>query len=149
MRKQLRKASSKKSPYFWGLIKPENGLVSPLFLWARPVQDIYKTHFCLMLYTQPELPANHTEKVLEEASWHETDVISCAAPNLSNIPGNAMNPDSGSKAVAIQPADLLELHKKCMSRVLDIAAAKGRRGHGSGCVWRCFSGFCELESVFF
>jgi uncharacterized protein (TIGR02452 family) len=66
-----------------------------------------------------------TEKILEEASWYETDVISCAAPNLSNIPGNAMNPDSGSKAVAIQSADLLELHKKRISRVLDIAAAKG------------------------
>lgn len=68
---------------------------------------------------------DNTEKVLEETFWYEIDVISCAAPNLRNIPGNAMNPDSGRKAVVIQPADLLELHKKRISRVLDIAAAKG------------------------
>ncbi len=66
-----------------------------------------------------------TEKVLEEASWYEIDVVSCAAPNLRNIPGNAMNPDSGSKKADIQPADLLALHKKRISRVLDIAVANG------------------------
>lgn len=54
---------------------------------------------------------DNTEKVLEEASWYEIDVVSCAAPNLRNIPGNAMNPDSGSKKADIQPADLLALHK--------------------------------------
>lgn len=36
-----------------------------------------------------------------------------------------MNPDSGSKAVSIKPSELLELHKKRMGRILDIAKAKG------------------------
>ena len=36
-----------------------------------------------------------------------------------------MNPDSGSKAVSIKPSELLELHKKRMSRILDIAKANG------------------------
>lgn len=68
---------------------------------------------------------DNTEKILEASLWYEIDVISCAAPNLRNMPSNAMNPDSGDKAAVIQPADLLELHKRRISRVLDIAAANG------------------------
>ena len=63
--------------------------------------------------------------LLPEKLWYEIDVISCAAPNLRSKPSNAMNPDSGSKAVNIKPSELLELHKKRMSRILDIAKANG------------------------
>lgn len=68
---------------------------------------------------------DNTEQVLDEASWYEIDVLSCAAPNLRNIPSNAMNPDSGDKAASIRPADLLELHKKRISRCLAIAVENG------------------------
>lgn len=64
-------------------------------------------------------------ELLPENLWYEIDVISCAAPNLRNKPSNAMNPDSGNKAVSIKPSELLELHKKRMSRVLDIAKMNG------------------------
>lgn len=63
-----------------------------------------------------------TEEVLSEDSRYEIDVISCAAPNLRNMPSNAMNPDSGDKKVPISQRDLLELHKSRMCRLLAIAA---------------------------
>lgn len=70
---------------------------------------------------------NDTETpiLLPEKYWYEVDVISCAAPNLRSKPSNAMNPGSGSKAVNIKPDELLELHKKRMSRILDIVKANG------------------------
>lgn len=62
-----------------------------------------------------------TEALLDKESFYEIDVISCATPNLRNMPSNAMNPDSGDKAVKISQRDLLELHKSRIRRVLDIA----------------------------
>lgn len=64
-------------------------------------------------------------KLLPETEWYQIDVISCAAPNLRSRPGNAMNPGSGKKGVSIKPGELLELHKKRMRRILDIAKANG------------------------
>lgn len=66
-----------------------------------------------------------TPRLLPAELWYEVDVISCAAPNLRNKPSNAMNPDSGNRAVFIKPSNLLELHKKRISRVLDIALLNG------------------------
>lgn len=64
-------------------------------------------------------------QLLPERLWYEVDMISCAAPNLRSKPSNAMNPDSGDTAVSIEPNELLELHKKRVSRILDIASLKG------------------------
>lgn len=61
-------------------------------------------------------------KLLPEKLWYEVDIISCAAPNLRNKPSNDMNPGSGDTAVSIKPNELIELHKKRMSRILDIAS---------------------------
>lgn len=66
-----------------------------------------------------------TPKILSEEFWYEVDVISCAAPNLRSRPSNAMNPDSGSNAVSIKPSELLELHKRRTSRILDILKKYG------------------------
>lgn len=64
-------------------------------------------------------------KVLPKDLWFEVDILSCAAPNLRSRPSNAMNPGSGDKAVSIRPSELLELHKKRMRRVLDVASQNG------------------------
>lgn len=64
--------------------------------------------------------ADHPQ-LLPDKLWYEVDIISCAAPNLRSKPSNAMNPDSGDKAVSIKPSELLELHKKRVRRILDIA----------------------------
>lgn len=60
-------------------------------------------------------------KLMPEDKWFQIDVISCAAPNLRHKPSNAMNPDSGNRAVSIKPSELLALHMKRIERVLEIA----------------------------
>lgn len=64
-------------------------------------------------------------EVMKENEWYKVDIITCAAPNLRSRPSNAMNPDSGSKAVVIKPNELLNLHMKRIRRILDIAKVKG------------------------
>lgn len=64
-------------------------------------------------------------KLMPEDKWFEVDVISCAAPNLRSKPSNAMNQNSGNKAVVLKPSELLELHMKRMRRILDLARSNG------------------------
>ena len=64
-------------------------------------------------------------ELMPEDKWFEVDVISCAAPNLRSKPSNAMNPNSGNKAVVLKPSELMELHMKRMRRILDLARSNG------------------------
>ena len=61
---------------------------------------------------------------MEEKDWTEVDVITCAAPNLRQRPGNIYNHDE-SEAVAISPEELLDLHKSRARHILTVAASKG------------------------
>lgn len=63
-------------------------------------------------------------QTVSESDWFSVDVITCAAPNLREKPYNSMNPGQG-KAIKVSPAELLEIHKKRGSHILDIAAANG------------------------
>lgn len=63
-------------------------------------------------------------KAVPESEWFTVDVITCAAPNLRKVPYNSMNPYEG-KSVKVTPPELLEIHKKRGSHILDIAAANG------------------------
>lgn len=62
-------------------------------------------------------------RLLPEQEWFRVDVITCAAPNLWEVPGNAMNPGSYSRAVRITEPALAALHEKRANRILDIAKA--------------------------
>lgn len=64
-------------------------------------------------------------KHMPESQWYCVDVLTCAAPNLRNIPTNAMNPSDGSHSISISNEDLQKLHEKRMERVFQIAMAKG------------------------
>ncbi|MDE7312317.1 MAG: TIGR02452 family protein [Eubacterium sp.] len=64
-------------------------------------------------------------QLLPKERWYEIDVVSCAAPNLRSKPGNAMNPDAGSKPVTIGKDELRKLHKKRIGRIMDIAGCFG------------------------
>lgn len=64
-------------------------------------------------------------KLLPPEQWYLVNVITCAAPNLRLMPGNAMNAGDGVKAAKITDRALLELHEKRLSRILDVAAAAG------------------------
>ena len=59
-------------------------------------------------------------ELLPQEEWYKIDVISAAAPNLRNIPSNAMNPDSGEKVVVTKD-EVLKLHIERARRILDIA----------------------------
>ncbi|MBQ9210416.1 MAG: TIGR02452 family protein [Clostridia bacterium] len=61
-------------------------------------------------------------KRLRKDDWVTVDVISCAAPNLREKPGNVHNPEYGS-GVHITKGELYELHFKRAKRILDIAVA--------------------------
>lgn len=63
---------------------------------------------------------NERPELLPETSWYEVDVITCAAPNLRIRAGSKMN-CSDDKADNIGLDGLLDLHKKRISRILDIA----------------------------
>lgn len=65
------------------------------------------------------------QSLLQEKDWFGVDILSCAAPNLRSKPSNAMNPNSGDKAVSIKPSELLELHKKRISKILSVAKENG------------------------
>lgn len=58
------------------------------------------------------------------SSPFRVDVITCAAPNLRDIPFNRYNRNDGD-AVHITPEKLLELHLKRARKILSVAAANG------------------------
>lgn len=60
-------------------------------------------------------------KLLPESEWYKVDVITCAAPNLRERPGNAMNPGEGADSVKVSTDELRRLHQKRMRRILDVA----------------------------
>lgn len=61
---------------------------------------------------------------VSEAEFVTIDVISCAAPNLRQKPGNWHNPESGA-AVKMSEKELYDLHLKRAKHILHIAAANG------------------------
>lgn len=64
-------------------------------------------------------------KLLSEKEWYEVNVVTCAAPNLRLMPSNRMNACDGKKPVKMTDKELLEIYKKRMTRILDIAVAGG------------------------
>ena len=63
--------------------------------------------------------------LMEEPDWYSVDVITCAAPNLRPVPGNQFNSGDGTKPVKVSDADLLKIHERRLSRILDTAVANG------------------------
>jgi len=61
---------------------------------------------------------------LEQSDWTEVDVITCAAPNLRQRPGNMYNLDQ-SAPVVVSQEELLALHKSRARHILTVAASKG------------------------
>ena len=57
--------------------------------------------------------------------WYNVDVITCAAPNLREKPGNIHNPGDDDKCVKVSDKKLLEIQEKRLRRILDVAVAEG------------------------
>jgi len=81
------------------------------------------------LIYSPEIVVFKTDtanpKLMPEAEWYQTNVITCAAPNLRAKPANRMNAGEAEKAVKITEKELLALHEKRLRKILDIATAEG------------------------
>ncbi len=63
-------------------------------------------------------------KLMDEKYWYNVDVITCAAPNLREKPGNIHNLGDGDKCVKVSDKQLLEIQQKRLRRILDIAVDK-------------------------
>ena len=64
---------------------------------------------------------NHP-KLMDEKDWYDVDVITCVAPNLRERPSNRFNQNNGDHAVKVSDKELFEIHKKRLTRILDVAA---------------------------
>lgn len=62
-------------------------------------------------------------ELLPENAWWDVDVITCAAPNLRNVPSNRMNPNAGSKKADISYEGLKILHTGRIQRIFEVAIA--------------------------
>lgn len=92
----------------------------------RAAQDPIHNDDCI--YT-PNVMVIKTDEavpqIMQEKNWYEVDVITCAAPNLRERPGNQMNPGDGQTAVTLSSQEQIILHEKRLRRILDIAVAAG------------------------
>lgn len=64
-------------------------------------------------------------KMLPEKEWYQVNVITCAAPNLRQMPSNKLNQGDGIKKVKMLDKDLQEIHEKKLAKILDVALAEG------------------------
>ncbi len=62
-------------------------------------------------------------ELLPEAAWWKVDVITCAAPNLRDIPSNRMNPNAGSQRAEITCEYLRELHSTRIQKIFEVTMA--------------------------
>lgn len=59
--------------------------------------------------------------LMPENEWYKVNMITCAAPNLREKPSNMMNSGDGDVKVKITDDELLAIHEKRFTRILDIA----------------------------
>ncbi len=100
----------------------EKGFYGPHRKAKNPIgsADIIYTPAVTVFKTDTAKP-----QLMDEAAWYEVDVITCAAPDLRvrnsfHDIRNNVNP-----AVKISDKELLEVHKKRLTRILDVAAMNG------------------------
>ena len=88
----------------------------------RDRHDVTYTDACiyipdvLVIKTDTDAPER-----LPEGKIQAVDVITCAAPNLRERPGNAMNPGDGSP-VRLSRQDIYSLHTQRARKILSVAA---------------------------
>lgn len=95
-----------------------DGFYGPHRVAQNPVHndDIIFTPEVMVFKTDTASP-----KLMPEKDWYSVDVISCAAPNLREKPGNAYNSGDGVKRVKVSDTELLAIHEKRLRRILDVA----------------------------
>lgn len=95
------------------------------YLPNRDANDPLHTDVCIY---SPDVVICKTDESfpqrLPEEQFVTVDVVTCAAPNLRQRPGNFHNPDA-SKAASITKQQLYALHVKRAKHILHVAAANG------------------------
>ena len=108
------------STLYFNLNTPEmwEGFYAPHREAQNPVHndDCIYTPGVVVMKTDTASP-----KLMPQEDWYSVNVITCAAPNLRLMPSNRMNMGDGFKRVKMTDKDLLALHEKRLSRILDIA----------------------------
>ena len=95
--------------------KPHRKAGNPLYN-----DDCLYTPEVIVFKSDISFPERMTEK-----DWYQVDVITCAAPNLSDMPSNLMNPFAGNAPADIEDDGLYELHLQRLERVFRVAAVNG------------------------
>lgn len=99
-----------------------NGFYGPHRKEKNPLHndDIIYTPDVIVFKTDTSEP-----KQMPEEKWYCVDVITCAAPNLRERPGNRYNSGDGFQPVKVTDKELLEIHEKRLRRILDVALSHG------------------------
>ena len=108
------------STLYFNLNTPEmwEGFYTPHRELHNPVHndDCIYTPGVVVMKSDTEFP-----EVMKKEDWYSVNVITCAAPNLRLMPSNKMNIGDGNKKVKLPDKELLALHEKRLTRILDIA----------------------------
>lgn len=65
---------------------------------------------------------NDDYKTLQESDYFRVDVITCAAPNLREVPANSFNRDEG-KPIQLSDEELYKVHYKRAIKIMEVACA--------------------------
>jgi uncharacterized protein (TIGR02452 family) len=104
------------TPEMWdGFYTPHRAEHNPLHN-----NDIIFTPDVTVFKTDTAMPER-----MKESEWYDVDIITCAAPNLRQLPSNQYNPGDGKHPVKILDSELFSLHFKRFKRILDVAVASG------------------------
>lgn len=98
------------------------GFYSPHRAMQNPVHndDCIYTPDVIVFKTDTASP-----ELMDESDWYKVNVITCAAPNLRQMPSNKMNTSDGIKKVKMLDDDLYALHVKRLTRIMDVAVTGG------------------------
>ena len=65
---------------------------------------------------------NDDYKMLQESDYFRVDVITCAAPNLREVPANSFNKDEG-EPIRLSDEELYKVHYKRAIKIMEVACA--------------------------
>ena len=103
-------------PAMWdGFYKPHRATHDPIHN-----DDIIYTPDVTVFKTDTAIPI-----LMPESEWYNVDVITCAAPNLRENPGNIFNHGDGNSKASVGDKELFTIHEKRLRRILDVAVNEG------------------------
>ena len=97
-----------------------DGFYGPHRRMRNPIHndDIIYTPDVVVFKTDTDKPVRRKEE-----EWFKVDVISCAAPNLRNMPSNSYNSGDGDLPARPTDDELYQIQFRRFKRILEVAAA--------------------------